>query len=145
MSEFGIEFVGAVLCAQSLSRVRLFATPVGPRLLCPWGFSRQEHWSGLPWLPQGDLPNQKIEPKSPAWQGDSLSSKGWSRKEQSDKFYLSKLEFLFYKRKQRPGENICKSCLCISYFQFTYRWFFTFFPALLRMKDKNSVYFRGTM
>ena len=64
MSEFGIEFVGAVLCAQSLSRVRLFATPVGPRLLCPWGFSRQEHWSGLPWSPPGHLPNPGIESTS---------------------------------------------------------------------------------
>ena len=23
------------------------------RLLCPWGFSRQEYWSGLPWPPEG--------------------------------------------------------------------------------------------
>ena len=27
------------------------------RLLCPWGFSRQEDWSGLPYPPSGDLPN----------------------------------------------------------------------------------------
>ena len=27
------------------------------RLLCPWGFSRQEYWSGLPRPPPGDLPN----------------------------------------------------------------------------------------
>ena len=26
------------------------------RLLCPWGFSRQEYWSGLPCPPPGDLP-----------------------------------------------------------------------------------------
>ena len=31
------------------------------RLLCLWGFSRQEHWSGLPCLPPGDLPNPGIE------------------------------------------------------------------------------------
>ena len=24
--------------------------------MCLWGFSRQEHWSGLPWPPPGDLP-----------------------------------------------------------------------------------------
>ena len=29
------------------------------RLLCPWGFSRQEYWSGLPSPPAGDLPNQE--------------------------------------------------------------------------------------
>ena len=27
------------------------------RFLCPWGFSRQESWSGLPCPPPGDLPN----------------------------------------------------------------------------------------
>ena len=42
------------------------------RLLCPWGFSRQEYWSGLPCLPPGHLPNPGIEPESPALQADSL-------------------------------------------------------------------------
>ena len=30
------------------------------RFLCPWGFSRQEYWSGLPCPPLGNLPNQEI-------------------------------------------------------------------------------------
>ena len=57
-----------------LSRARLFATPwtVAHRLLCPWGFSRQEYWSGLPHPPSGDLPNPGIERWSPALQADSL-------------------------------------------------------------------------
>ena len=42
------------------------------RLLCPWGFSRQEYWSGLPCLPPGDLPNPGIEPRYPTLQADSL-------------------------------------------------------------------------
>ena len=42
------------------------------RLLCPWGFSRQEDWSGLPCPPPRDLPNIGIQPKSPALQADSL-------------------------------------------------------------------------
>ena len=29
------------------------------------GFSRQEHWSGLPFPPPGDLPDPGIEPRSP--------------------------------------------------------------------------------
>ena len=29
------------------------------------GFSRQEHWSGLPFPPSGSLPDPGIEPKSP--------------------------------------------------------------------------------
>ena len=42
------------------------------RLLCPWGFSRQEYWRGLPCPPPGDLPNPGIEPRSPILQADSL-------------------------------------------------------------------------
>ena len=42
------------------------------RLLCPWGFSRQEYWSGLPFLSLGSLPNPGIKPRSPTLQADSL-------------------------------------------------------------------------
>ena len=35
-------------------------------------FSRQEHWSGLPFPSPGDLPNPGIKPRSPALQADSL-------------------------------------------------------------------------
>ena len=34
------------------------------RLLCLWGFSRQEYWSGLPCRLPRDLPNPGIEPRS---------------------------------------------------------------------------------
>ena len=34
-------------------------------VLCPWGFSRQEYWSGLLCPPPGDLPNPGIEPVLP--------------------------------------------------------------------------------
>ena len=37
-------------------------------------FSRQEYWSGLPFLSPGNLPNQVIEPGSPALQADYLMS-----------------------------------------------------------------------
>ena len=53
-----------------------------PILVTPWtvalqaflsmGFSRQEHWSGLPFPSPGDLPKPGIEPQSPAWQADSV-------------------------------------------------------------------------
>jgi len=36
------------------------------------GFSRQEHWSGLPFPLPGDPPNPGMEPGSPALQADSL-------------------------------------------------------------------------
>ena len=42
------------------------------RLLCPWGFSRQEYWSGLLCPSPGDLHNPGIAPRSPALQVDSL-------------------------------------------------------------------------
>ena len=38
------------------------------------GFSRQEHWSGLPCPSPGDLPNPGIKPMSPELQADSLPS-----------------------------------------------------------------------
>ena len=51
-------------------RVRLFAT----RLLCPWGFSKQEYWRRLPCPSPGGLPDPGMEPGSPALQADSLPS-----------------------------------------------------------------------
>ena len=38
------------------------------------GFSRQEYWSGLPFPSPGDLPDPGIEPWSPAFQADALTS-----------------------------------------------------------------------
>ena len=61
---------------ESLSRVRLFATPCTVAYQAPpsTGFSRQECWSGLPFPSPGDLPNPGIEPGSPALQADALLS-----------------------------------------------------------------------
>ena len=36
------------------------------------GFSRQEYWSGLPFLSPGNLPDPGIQPVSPLLQADSL-------------------------------------------------------------------------
>ena len=44
------------------------------KLLCPWGFSRQEYWNELSFPPPGDRPNPAIEPRSPALQAGSLPS-----------------------------------------------------------------------
>ena len=44
------------------------------RLLFPWGFCKQEYWSGLPCPPPGDLFKPGSEPRSPAVQADSLPS-----------------------------------------------------------------------
>ena len=61
------------VCAQFLSRVQLFETPwtVASQAPLSMGFSRQEYWNGLPFLPPGDLPDPGIKPESPALQADS--------------------------------------------------------------------------
>ena len=61
---------------KSLSRVRLFATPWIVAYQAPpsMGFSRQEYWSGLPFPSPGDLPDPGIEPWSPTFQADTLTS-----------------------------------------------------------------------
>ena len=61
---------------SSLSRVQLFVTPYTVAYKAPpsMEFSRQEYWSGLPCPSPGDLLNPGIEPGSPAFQADALSS-----------------------------------------------------------------------
>ena len=44
------------------------------RPFCPWGFSRQEYWSGLPCPSPVYLPNPGIESRSLALRADSLPS-----------------------------------------------------------------------
>ena len=61
---------------KSLSHVQLFATPWTVAYQAPlsMGFSRQEYWSGLPLPSAGDLPDPGMEPGSPAFQADALTS-----------------------------------------------------------------------
>ena len=61
---------------KSLSRVQLFATPWTVAYQAPpsMGFSRQEYWSGLPFPSPGDVPDPGIEPRSPEFQADALTS-----------------------------------------------------------------------
>ena len=50
-------------------------------------FPRQEHWSGLPFLSWGELPNPGTKPMSPAWAGrcfttgPSTRAFGWYREQ----------------------------------------------------------------
>ena len=55
---------------------QLFVTPwtVAHQSALSIGFSRQEHWSGLPFPSPGDLPDPGIKPMSPVFQADSLPS-----------------------------------------------------------------------
>ena len=67
--------------AWVLSHVQFFETPwtVAHQTPLSMGFSRQEYWSGLPFLSPGELPNPGIEPRSPALQAETLTSQppGW--------------------------------------------------------------------
>ena len=62
---------------KSLSRVRLLVTPWTVAYQAPLsiGFSRQEYWSGLPFLSPGYLPKPGIKPGSPALQTNALQVK----------------------------------------------------------------------
>ena len=63
-----------VCVCKLLSRSQLFVTPwvITCQVPLSMGFSRQEHWSGLPFPSPGDLPNPGIKPGSPTLQVDSL-------------------------------------------------------------------------
>ena len=54
------------VCAQLLSHVQLFGTAwtVAHQAPLSMEFSRQEYWSGLPFLTSGDFPDPGIEPLS---------------------------------------------------------------------------------
>ena len=62
-----------------LSHLQLFATLWTVACQAPpsMGYSRQEYWSGLPFLPPGDLPHPGLEPASSALQGDYLPQSHW--------------------------------------------------------------------
>ena len=61
-----LHYLCTCACAQPLQACPILQPhglqPTG--LLCPWVFSRQEYWSGLPCPPPWDLPNPGIEPRS---------------------------------------------------------------------------------
>ena len=81
------------------------------RLLCPWGFSRQEYWSGLPCLPPGDLPNPGIEPKSPTLQVDSLPYEPPGKPKNPGVGSLSLLQGIFLTQKSNWGLLHCRLIL----------------------------------
>ena len=66
MRQGSVSFQTIVAAAQSSSHVQLFATlwTLAHQAPLSMGFSRQEHWSGLPFPFPGVLPNAEIEPAS---------------------------------------------------------------------------------
>ena len=65
------KYGGRLCCLLSLQSCLTLCDPMDYSLQVPlfMGFSRQEYWSGLPFLSPGDLPDPGIEPMSPALAG----------------------------------------------------------------------------
>ena len=92
-------FLGSLLVYMSVFYVSecVLVTQSCPTLVTLWTvahqaslsmeFSRQEHWSGLPFPSAGDLPNPGIDPESPILHVDSLPS------ELSGKLYYCSFEY----------------------------------------------------
>ena len=78
------------------------------RLLCPWGFSRQEYWSGVPFPSPGDLPNPGIEP---ALQVDSLPAKPPGKPKNTGVGSLSLLQRIFLTQNSNRGLLHCRRIL----------------------------------
>ena len=72
----GVNLVKEAVCHCCLvaELCRLFVAPWTVALQAPlfMAFSRQEYWSGLPFLSAEDHPDPGIKPESPAWQAGSL-------------------------------------------------------------------------
>ena len=81
------------------------------RLLCPWRFSRQEYWSGLPCPPPGDLLNLGIELRSSALWVDSLLSEPPGKPMSTGLCSLSLLQGIFLTQELNWGLLNCRRIL----------------------------------
>ena len=108
-SHFWARWWCAMLCLVAQSCPTL-CDPMdcSPPASCPWGFSRQEYWSGLPCPPPGDLPNPGIEPRSPALQADSLPSEPPGKPRNTGVGSLSLLQGIFLTQELNQGLLHCK-------------------------------------
>ena len=78
------------------------------RLLCLWGFFRQEYWSGLPCPPQGDTPTPGIKPRSPTLQADSLLAELPGKPKNTGVNSLSPLQRIFLNQELNRGLLHCR-------------------------------------
>ena len=81
------------------------------RFLCPQVFCRQEYWSGFPCPPSGDLSNPGIEPRSPAFQADSLPSEPPGKPKNTGVGSLSLLKGIFPTQQSNQGLLYCRQIL----------------------------------
>ena len=106
-----VDILCTVLCLVAQSCWTLWPHGMQPaRLLCPWGFSRQD-WSGLPCLPSGDLTNSGIEPKSPVLQPGSLLIEPPGKPKNTGVGSLSLLQGIFLTQESNQGLLHCRQIL----------------------------------
>ena len=102
-------------CSVVLDPVTPWTAPA--RLLCPWAFSRQEYWSGLPCPPPGDLTSPRIGPRSPVLQPGSLLIEPPWKPKNTGVGSLSHLQGIFPTQESNPGLLHCRHIL----YQLSYR------------------------
>ena len=85
---------------KSLSRVRLFATPLTVQSM---EFSMPKCWSGQPFPSPGDLPNPGIEPRSPTLHTDSLPAEPPGKPKSTGVGSLSLLQQIFLTQQSNQG------------------------------------------
>ena len=98
-------------CVPShFSHVQLFVSlwPVAHQAPLFLGIPRQEHWSGLPCPPPGDLPNPGIEPRPPALQADYLPAEPPRKPKNTRVGSLSFLQGIFPTRELNQGIQQCR-------------------------------------
>ena len=102
-----------------LSCVGLFATLWTVAYQAPpsMGFSRQEYWSGFPFPSPGDLPDPRIDPRSPALQADALPSEPPGKPDRDGfmlKIYILMKKVLIFKWwKNYTSHTALWKCICI--------------------------------
>ena len=93
---------------KALSCVWLFVTPWTIQSM---EFSRLKYWKGSLSLVQGNLPNQGIEPRSPALQGDSLLAEPQGKPKNSGVGSLSLFQWIFPTQESNQGLLHCRRIL----------------------------------
>ena len=81
------------------------------RLLYPQRLSRQEYRSGLPCPPPGDLPNPRIEPRSPTFQANYLLSEPLGKPKNTGVAGLSLIQGIFQTQESNWGLLHCRRIL----------------------------------
>ena len=74
-------------------------------------FLRPESWSGYPFPSPGDIPNPRIEPRSPALQADSLPAEPQGKSKNTGMGILSLLQGIFLTQELDQGLLHCRQIL----------------------------------